>query len=387
MRKRKITLVCGNIYGFGGGVRWTMEVYKRLRKKYDVTILNITCPMDDIRFSRKELFRQYDLEGDVIDIDCFAVRASVPGAYSFPLFIPKNMPRLIKLLGKADIIYSENPNPLISVAEVLASKIYKRKLVYGVFSPLIGKVFSIREDAGLVDKAYLTASRFLVRNFKHIHVFSKEDYDTMHRNFPEARIYLIPNFTYFSPSKITSSPRFNALFMGRLEKYQKGLDILSDALDMIINEEKQFNLTIAGAKGDGEYIVRDIVKRFPNNVKWKGFLWGKELERTFSDANLLMFPSRLETLPLSITEAKTFGIPVVAFDVRGPKQLVKNGVEGRLVKPFDTRVFADAVLSYFGSWKKNRAAYSKMKEKIARAAAQDYDPEATIRNIESMLKD
>lgn len=63
-----------------------------------------------------------------------------------------------------------------------------------------------------------------------------------------------------------------------------------------------------------------------------------------SKADLLMLPSNYEGLPIAILEAMSFGKPVVASDVGGVSEIVRNGQNG-YVLPNDSVLFADKIQS------------------------------------------
>ncbi len=66
-------------------------------------------------------------------------------------------------------------------------------------------------------------------------------------------------------------------------------------------------------------------------VKFKGFL--EDVEEALARGGIFVLSSRWEGLPLSVIEAMRAGLPVVATDVGGVRELVKDGVNGFLVPP------------------------------------------------------
>jgi glycosyltransferase involved in cell wall biosynthesis len=60
-------------------------------------------------------------------------------------------------------------------------------------------------------------------------------------------------------------------------------------------------------------------------------------------ADVVACPSRQENLPNVVLEALACGRPVVGFDVGGMSDLVRDGENGRLVKPFDDAALAEAI--------------------------------------------
>jgi glycosyltransferase involved in cell wall biosynthesis len=114
-----------------------------------------------------------------------------------------------------------------------------------------------------------------------------------------------------------SLPRPISMYMGRVA-VEKGLD---DFLQ----------LELPGTKvviGDGPDLYR-LVSRYPEAV-FTGLILGEELARILSAADVFVFPSRTDTFGLSMLEAMACGVPVAAFPVPGPMDVVVNGSTGIL---------------------------------------------------------
>jgi glycosyltransferase involved in cell wall biosynthesis len=60
-------------------------------------------------------------------------------------------------------------------------------------------------------------------------------------------------------------------------------------------------------------------------------------------ADIFTLPSHFEGLPMSVIEAMLTGLPVVATDIRGPREQVRRGETGFLVPPRDVPALADAL--------------------------------------------
>jgi len=67
------------------------------------------------------------------------------------------------------------------------------------------------------------------------------------------------------------------------------------------------------------------------------------LRAIYSACNVMVVPSRLEAFGLVALEAQACGVPVVAFAVGGPADIVEDGVTGRLATAFDTDELANAI--------------------------------------------
>ena len=84
-------------------------------------------------------------------------------------------------------------------------------------------------------------------------------------------------------------------------------------------------LDLPGTKlivGDGPARA-DLQARFPDAV-FLGAMEGEMLAHTFSAADVFVFPSRTDTFGLVLLEALASGLPVAAYPVTGPKDVIGN---------------------------------------------------------------
>ncbi|NVN97021.1 glycosyltransferase family 1 protein [Candidatus Nomurabacteria bacterium] len=73
-----------------------------------------------------------------------------------------------------------------------------------------------------------------------------------------------------------------------------------------------------------------LENKYGGNNLFVGYKNGKNLVDYLSICDVLVFPSLTETFGLVILEAFSCGIPVAAYDVMGPKDLITHGVDGYL---------------------------------------------------------
>ena len=70
--------------------------------------------------------------------------------------------------------------------------------------------------------------------------------------------------------------------------------------------------------------------------------YGPELARLYADSDIYVCPSPHETFSLTTLEGMSAGLPVVAADQGGPRDLVHGGL-GELVTPSDPDAFARGI--------------------------------------------
>lgn len=130
--------------------------------------------------------------------------------------------------------------------------------------------------------------------------------------------------------------------LGRLEPI-KGLSYLLDAAKMLVDSNNELRFLIAG-EGAEEPKLRDRISKDPilsRFVRLLGFV--PNAVSFLSHLNIYCLPSLSEGFNTTILEAFALGVPVVATDVGGTSEVVKDGVTGYLVQPADSRALADAI--------------------------------------------
>ncbi|WP_374653332.1 glycosyltransferase family 4 protein [Dongia sp.] len=97
------------------------------------------------------------------------------------------------------------------------------------------------------------------------------------------------------------------------------------------NIEAFLQLDLPGSQvvvGDGP-LHADLKARFPGAI-FLGQKVGEDLAQLYAAADVFVFPSLTDTFGLVILEALASGVPVAAFPVAGPKDILQEGVSGAL---------------------------------------------------------
>lgn len=110
------------------------------------------------------------------------------------------------------------------------------------------------------------------------------------------------------------------------------------------NIEAFLGLDLPGSKcvvGDGPDLER-LKRRWPD-VLFTGYRFGRELARYLASADVFVFPSLTDTFGLVMLEAMACGVPVAAFPVTGPVDVISPGETGIMAN--DLRQAALAALA------------------------------------------
>jgi len=110
-------------------------------------------------------------------------------------------------------------------------------------------------------------------------------------------------------------------YIGRIDLYNKGLDLLIDAFSDI-----NIPLYIAGKGKDEKKLLEMIDKKgLKNKIKFVGFLTEKEKIDFIKNSRFIIMPSRFEGQGIVALEAAALGKPMVVSDIPELNYVVKSG--------------------------------------------------------------
>ncbi len=129
--------------------------------------------------------------------------------------------------------------------------------------------------------------------------------------------------------------------------YKNGVDTLLDCANIAVKKNPKIVFVAVGKGPDMESVRQQIARLgMEANFRLAGFVSDEELPFYYNLADMFVLPSKSgEGLPLVAAEAMACGVPVVATDVGGIKEILPPSF-GRLVAPNQPQLLADAVLDF-----------------------------------------
>jgi len=140
------------------------------------------------------------------------------------------------------------------------------------------------------------------------------------------------------------------LYSGRLVE-RKGIRDLLAAIPYVLDRVPRTRFVLAGGPPpfSGEEVARQWLPPecgpYRDRIHFTGWLSPDALEEWYCVADVLVVPSRYEPFGMVVLEGMLYGLPVVAADVGGPREILEHGRTGFLFPPTDVRALGDAVLS------------------------------------------
>jgi glycosyltransferase involved in cell wall biosynthesis len=151
---------------------------------------------------------------------------------------------------------------------------------------------------------------------------------------------------------------------------QKGVEFFVEAAAIVIESHPRAQFVLVG---DGEF--RPQVEAQINDLDIASSFYFLGLRADYLDImatfDIFAMPSLWEGLPYAPLEAMALGKPIVATDVTGLRDIIRDGVTGRLVPPQDAEALAQAILALLDD--KEEAA--KLGREAKKSLGQRFDPD------------
>ena len=144
--------------------------------------------------------------------------------------------------------------------------------------------------------------------------------------------------------------------VGRLS-YQKNFEAAIDVASIVLKNHPDWTWDIYG-KGDEKDKLQTLIDE--RGLSNQMFLCGQvtDLYERYNDYSIMVMTSRYEGFPMSLLEALGNGLPIVSFDVpTGPDEIIEDGINGFLIKPFEIESMASK-MSVLMDNEKNRTDFS-----------------------------
>ena len=188
----------------------------------------------------------------------------------------------------------------------------------------------------------------LVKNLKRLDSFvvlTEED----KLAWPELQnIKVIPDSLSFMPTRHSTLTEKRVIAVGRYV-YQKGFDLLLQSWSMIERRFPDWQLTVFG-DGNRDPYEQMIQQLGIDSSRCRLNGPTANIQQEYINSSLFVFSSRFEGFGMVLVEAMACGLPVVSFACPcGPKDIVKDGEDGFLVKNGDVNALADSMATLMGN--------------------------------------
>jgi len=151
------------------------------------------------------------------------------------------------------------------------------------------------------------------------------------------------------------------VFVGEL-RMLKGVDLLIEATARLV-AERPCRVAIVGAGPDAETFRSEVAERgLTTAIDFAGALPARQ---AFRLGRVLVMPSRAESLPYVALEAAGAGLPLIATDVGGMREIML-GTDTPLIKPNDPETLAAAMRDHLDDPDRARDRAQRLRLSLSR---------------------
>ncbi len=300
----------GDYFGIGGvGVR-AYEIYRRLKDRHDITLLCKRYPgaKDSLIQGLRHVHVGVESRSLTVTLLAYARQAS----------------RYVRENGTGYDIIVEEFSPAIPT---FLDSYHERQVVLQV-QGYTGTKYFVKYNPLYSTVLYLS-ERIRPPRYRNIILVSEESRKRYGMDESRGRrIGVISNG--ISPELLSGRPGIGdyILYLGRIDVHHKGLDILLRAYHEFRASRPDIRLVIAGDGRDRENFTR-LLGRLPAEtqagIRQAGWVDGDAKINLFSDALLVVVPSRYETQGIVTLEAMACGKALVVSDIPELSHVVSSG--------------------------------------------------------------
>lgn len=333
MRKIKVVMLGPYLYEMTGVTTHTRKLTNYLSRRDDVELHLVTVGTKNEKFEKGNL-------------KIHEIKKSFPRPFSIPSLVWPMRCRTNEI--NPDIVHSlVSFVPYSTVAALVRNRYPTLLTAHG--SESIQARFNMKRGIAFIRNKVITLQneRYVLSKVPNIIVCSPQMKELV-RNMTHSKIHVIPNGIDFEdilniqPHKSIEHP--SILYVGGLTKI-KGIDILLNAVPLIIKKIPNLHIYIAGSGPEGGNL-KGLVKELniEENVKFLGFISEEEKFSYYKSVDVCAFPSKYEPFGIVLLEAMACGKPVVASNVGGIPFVVEDGKTGLLFESGNVEELAEKII-------------------------------------------
>ena len=196
-----------------------------------------------------------------------------------------------------------------------------------------------------IDKKYDNYLKKIISNINHFFYISKTiKKDLLNLKISENKMSYAPNSVEIEKFKKyhnlkNAEKRLNLITVARYSPQKKGYDILLKVCKELIKKQIDFEWKIIG-KGTKKLLNENIIKSNPDFFKIienienfdETYFPNSELIKHYIVSDLYINLSRIESFGITFVESLASLVPIVTFDTKGVNEIVKDNVNGFLIK-------------------------------------------------------
>ena len=232
----------------------------------------------------------------------------------------------------------------------------------------------LKKNLQLVDKVHCISNEIMIELFK--------------LDLSKKKILKLPDCVHAKKfKKITKkkTKKLTLITVARYAEKKKGFDfvdkIASQLYDIIDFEWIIIGRNVTKLKEKKNFFkYKKKIKLIEEINNKELFFPSSKLIRYYKSSDIYAHLSRIESFGITVLEALSSELPVISFNSTGSKTLIKDNINGFIVKNYNTKIYVKKLLKFYYSKKKYKTKINKLMKYDL-----DYNANKTIKDYRSLL--
>ncbi len=384
----KLLVFSPNIVGFGrGGEISSMELASGLNKYYNVSFMDTNISPGEKLLSKEAIDKK--LHG-IKNRSQMKYATLHLGHWTFSFPYPWEVLRLFRKIKKNNIIYISYSDLKTSLMFILSNLIYRKtKLIIGYRKPLYSK-----KKISLYNLKY-RGSLLLLSLFKkrvYHHALSLHAKKFLKNFYPQEKVIHITHgirLDDFVDDELTKKQKdvLNFLYVGELIEIPKGFGVLINGINQFLEENKNLKVYFEFCGlGPLESKLKELEKKFPNYVKYHGYVSNDVIPEIYKRNDVFLFSSRREPFPRVLMEALAGNLVIICSKTIGSIELLKGKEFAFFFNELRPTEIKEKILEIYRFWEKDHQKLSRLQNLAKKYVFNNFSHEIELKGFRDLIK-
>ncbi len=252
----------------------------------------------------------------------------------------KNTPSAIKRVTFNHLQPFPGLDHLRSASKVIRARRLSHRILKwtGIIFPQLLSKYYVWHEKGIISKTIECCDLYGVLTDGYIDRIAR-----YYPHVPKEKLFSIPNPNPFWDEEYQIAPKENIiLFLGRLSNMPKNLISFARVWKRLESNNPDWKALVVGQGSAAEPVKRFCKEQKLSNIFFEGH--HQDVATYYKRAKVVCVTSFFESWNMSIIEGMNYGcVPVAYHSYEGTEELIKDGVNGFLITPFDEKEMADKI--------------------------------------------
>ncbi len=307
--------------------------------------------------------------------------------FTFPY--PWEIAKLYRQIKRNDIVYASSStikNDLLLILFSLISR--KTSFIIGFRKPLFSKkIFSLYN---LKQRISILLFSLLKRRF-YFHTISyhaKKFFENFYKPNKVSHIVHGIELKGFADNNLEEkqSKTLNCIYVGYIDKVHKGVDVLLDSIEKIIEENKNLRIFFEFCgEGPLESRIIELQNNYPKFVRYNGYVSNEKIPEYYKRNDVFLFTSRREPFGRVIIEALAAELIILCSKTIGSIEILKGKEFAFFLRELNTNLFKEKIYEIYNMWLKNPDKFIQLKKLAKEYAFQNYSVSQEILMFKDLI--